>query len=118
MFAMISGGWPGESAGDHLALADHDDAVVAEVEAASAVFLRVDADARTGRDDDVLVDDRPLDDGALADVDAVEQHALIDLGARVDAHAGREHRLLHLPAGDDAPRRDQRVDRVPGAPRL
>ena len=73
---------------------------------ALAVGGGVDTDAGPGRDDDVLVQDRPADDGALTDVDAVHQHAVLDPGTALDPDTRRDDRAVHRAAADDHPGAD------------
>src|SRR3954465_13316930 len=69
---------------DDFALADDDDPTGRDVEA-PAVLLGVDADARAVGDPHVLVDDRALDDGVAADLDA--RHLIRLLAERGGGHA-------------------------------
>ena len=65
---------------------------------ALAVCLEVDADLGTRGDRRPLVDDRPADDGAGLDDDAVHQDALLDVGVLAGVHPvkGSPHLDLDL----------------------
>src|SRR5262249_34630053 len=104
----------GEGVGQ-LGLADDDDAVVGDDEAAAAVLVEVVADARVGRDLDVLVDDGPADAAVSADVHAVEQDRVLDHGEAVDAHVGRQDALADVSAAEDAALADHAVVRLAAA---
>lgn len=75
------------SGDDLLALADDRDPRVGHPEAAGPVVLGVEADLGPRPDDHVLVEDRPADAGAAADVDAVHEHRPVDLRPGVHPHA-------------------------------
>src|SRR5665811_1927858 len=100
------------SRADLLALADHGDPGVCHEEAAIQVVLAVDADTDPWGDDDVLVDDGPMDRGVATDVDEVEQDAVGDLRVAVDLHTGGEHRMGHVPTADHHTGRDRGVERL------
>src|SRR5687768_8132910 len=68
------------------ALAEHGHPAGAHV-VVLAVGGGVHPDARPRRHDDVLVEDGPADVGALADVHAVHQHAVLDPGTALHPHA-------------------------------
>src|SRR3954469_5131188 len=82
------------------ALAEHDDAALADV-VPLLVGGVVHTDPRPGRHDGVLVEDGPPHVGALADVDAVHQHAVLDPRAALDPDAGWDDRVVHRAAADD-----------------
>src|SRR3954451_10299445 len=74
--------------GNLLALADDHQTRVGDVETAGAVLGLIHPDARAGRDHHALVDDRPHENRAPADVDTVHEHAAVDLRTRVHTHTG------------------------------
>jgi hypothetical protein len=76
-----------------LALGDDGDAAGRDDEAARPVVLLVHPDRGALGDDDVLVQDRVLDDGVTADVAPVQQHRPLHPGPAVDPDPGREHRV-------------------------
>src|SRR5665647_3190899 len=100
---------------DLLALADDGDPEVRHEESTVQVVLAVDADADPWGDDDVLVDDGPMDRGVATDIDEVEQDAVGDLRVAVDLHTGGEHRMGHVPTADHHTGRDCGVDRLTDA---
>ena len=84
------------------ALAEHGHAAGTDV-VVLAVGGGVHADPGPRRHVHVLVQDGAPHVGALADVDAVHQDAVLDPGAALDAHPRRDHRVVHRAAADDTP---------------
>src|SRR5665647_170066 len=82
---------------DLLALADDGDPGVRHEESTVQVVLAVDADADPWGDDDVLVDDGPMDRGVATDIDEVEQDAVGDLRVAVDLHTGESTEWVTCP---------------------
>src|SRR6187549_2050358 len=68
-----------ESQSDHVVFTEDHDAVVAEGEAAGAIFFWVDADASARRNLDVLVQDGAPNDRAATHVDAMHQDRVFDV---------------------------------------
>src|SRR2546421_3933412 len=91
-------------------LGDHDDAPLADG-VAPPVFLFVVADARAARDEHVAIDDRPSDPRVAPDAHAGHQNALLHIAEAVHANVRAEDASADGAARDDAPGRDDRVER-------
>src|SRR5438093_7358758 len=73
-----------ERSDQRLVVGRHDDHARVGHGVTPAIFLFVVADERTARDEDVAVDDRPLDARVAADAHAGHQDAALDLAEAVD----------------------------------
>src|SRR6266540_2767019 len=91
-----------------LALAEDGDPAVGDL-VPSPVEIELDTDVRAFGHDDVLVEDRPADDGAPPDLDVVHDHRCFDVGAGVHADVGRDDAVAHGRPRDDGARADDRL---------
>src|SRR4029078_2771174 len=89
---------------------DHDPVVADGV--SQSIFFLVEADQRAARNEDVAVDDGAPDARVAADAHAGHQDALIDVAEAVDANVGAENTAGDAAAGNDAPGRNDRVERL------
>ncbi len=70
---------------------------------------QVEPDLHFFGDDDVLVDDGPLDLGVAPHLDIVHENTVRDLAIRIDPHAPADQRPFHPAAGNDGPTADDAV---------
>src|SRR5258706_7072853 len=90
-----------------IALDDHHAVVGHRVPA--PILFEIVADERAARNQDVAVDDGPLDARVASDPDARHQDASIDMAETVDADVGAEDAARNRAARYDATGRDDRI---------
>jgi len=82
---------------------------------AAAIFFLVEADQRRARNQDVAVDDGATNTRVPPDAHPRHQDAVFDVTEAVYADVRAKYAALHGAAGNDAARRDHRVERLPAA---
>src|SRR4029077_11071879 len=83
---------------------------------ALAISLGVVADAGALRDVYVAVDDGLANAAVTPDIYVREKDAGIHFAEGIHAHVGRDHTVLNQATGNDATRRNDRIQRSAGAP--
>src|SRR5687768_14870449 len=99
-----------------LVISGHDNDAAFGHRVAATVFVEVEADAGAARDEHVAIDNGAPDPRVPADTNAGHQNRTVDLAETVHTDVRAEHAADDPAAGDDAARRDDRIQCLPATP--